>query len=410
MNARSWPLFLVAIAVGCANPAPIEDAGPTRDGGSIVDRDGGTVTDRDAGTVDAGETDAGVRDAGGTRDGGPDAGPATLMIGPRQGHSATLLNDGRVLVVGGFGSRTSETESWIFDPASNGLRPGPAITERNGHGAVRLPNGQVLITGGRSGQGAGATVLDTCMLFDPSTDTFSPTGNLDLVGGGPIFVIDSGPDAGRAIVFGRSQDGSEFLVDVYDPAMGTWSLKPNVSTPAKFGASIVKLSDGRILIAGGRDTALDWVDTAVVYDPAQEMFVAVGALPMPRSEMPAAELPDGRTLLVGGRDDMTLAIQTTVIFDPTTNMFSAGPNWPDATFLVPTVRLPDDRILFMNGNPDAIVYVYDPTTQMFSEHPRRMSKRLSLFTATLLGDGRVLAVGGQGNQGFIVGEAEIFTP
>src|SRR5215475_10541282 len=76
--------------------------------------------------------------------------PASPMLEPRSGHSATLLQDGRVLIVGGMRRNQDFYRSAeLYDPATGNFHStGDMKIARVGHAAVLLPSGKVLILGG----------------------------------------------------------------------------------------------------------------------------------------------------------------------------------------------------------------------------------------------------------------------
>src|SRR5215472_2773339 len=78
--------------------------------------------------------------------------PTGKMITPRYLHSTTLLPDGRVLIAGGDSSYSvsdAESSAELYDPVSGTFLPtGSMTTPRDGHTATLLPNGKVLIAGG----------------------------------------------------------------------------------------------------------------------------------------------------------------------------------------------------------------------------------------------------------------------
>src|SRR5205823_5557999 len=77
---------------------------------------------------------------------------AGSMASPREHHTATLLNNGMVLVAGGdsLNGAASNTAE-LYDPALNAWSPvGNMASQRNWHTATLLPNGKVLVTGGAS--------------------------------------------------------------------------------------------------------------------------------------------------------------------------------------------------------------------------------------------------------------------
>ena len=99
------------------------------------------------------------------------AGPK--MTQTRAGHTATLLNDGRVLIAGGHGDPSAE----IYNPAANSFAAtAPMSVSRYAHSATLLPGGKVLIAGGWD---ADYKPLATTELFDAATGKFTPAANME---------------------------------------------------------------------------------------------------------------------------------------------------------------------------------------------------------------------------------------
>ncbi len=113
--------------------------------------------------------------------------PAGAMAVSRKNHTATLLADGRVLVVGG---ETLSGSDWttlataeLWDPRTLTFSPAGEMTEgREGHTATLLPDGRVALIGGNgTGPRSGGplwSASDTVEIWDPATLAFSPAASL----------------------------------------------------------------------------------------------------------------------------------------------------------------------------------------------------------------------------------------
>jgi hypothetical protein len=175
--------------------------------------------------------------------------PAGDMTTPRLGHSAALLPNGRVLIVGGG------TGAELYDPATNSFLPAPGISANRCRAtATPLADGRVLIAGGSDCSNTVYTVLDTAEVYDPSTGQFTPTGK--LVASEAYHTATLLPD-GRVLLVGGS--GTPNLGQFYDPATGSFTFGPHLIYP-RLGHTATLLTNGGLLIVGGGN-----VGTAELY-------------------------------------------------------------------------------------------------------------------------------------------------
>src|SRR5438067_793675 len=101
------------------------------------------------------------------------------MVHVRRGHCAALLQNGKVLIAGGGdGSGNLLTTAELFDPATESFSATGELNQgRQLATATPLPSGKVLIAGG---QDSGGTLLSSAELYDPNAGTFMMAGQMDL--------------------------------------------------------------------------------------------------------------------------------------------------------------------------------------------------------------------------------------
>ncbi len=232
--------------------------------------------------------------------------PPTRRMGP----DAVLLDDGRVLVFGGFevdfsGSQGGGTTEFIgatdiFDPDTGEWRQADAMDQPLfNQAAVLLSDGRVLVVGGGLSDGTESARAE---IYDPDADTWTPAEDMGIGRGRPKAILL--PD-GRVLVTGdRRSDLSSTTgkVEIFDPESGTWTPADDLPWPT-VGHSLTLLPDGRVLVAGGAHPLnINHGDytTTEIFDPAANSWSPGPELSEPRTSHSATLLPEGRVLLIGG--------------------------------------------------------------------------------------------------------------
>lgn len=345
--------------------------------------------------------------------------PTGSMILPRSGHTATRLPNGRVLIAGGM-VRNGEflADSEIYDPATGKFTAADKMsTRRVSHTATLLPNGKVLIVGGLEGryQAGGrwmGRTLASAEIFDPATNTFTPTGRMSEARNahGAVLLAD-----GKVLIVGGAGDGDwrmpRATAELYDPATGTFSPAGTMSTP-RIPHAVVLLKNGDALVAGGTGPNRTVLASAELYHPATRKFTPGGHLLVPRHKHAAVLLADGRVLITGGSDERDWNGQTATaeLYDPARGVFVETGKMTTARFKLghAVVRLADGRVLLAGGGVHA--EVYDPATESFREAAGNLDAPWHFSTATLLADGKVLIAGGYGNSPEATARAWVYQP
>jgi hypothetical protein len=346
---------------------------------------------------------------------------------PRDLATKTVLRDGQVLVTGGaiLPDFTTVKSAEIFNPEtlSFTLLSSTLSEPKWSHEALTLADGRVLIAGGRNAQSPaapGARVLDSADLFDPQTNTFAPTGPMQVARRDPSLVL---LDDGRVLVTGGGSGVSISTTmgldsaEIYDPKTGTFRLLSSKMSSLRIFHHAIKLMDGRVLVAGGSkgpgfNNALK---TADVFDPETETFTPTGEMHNSRLVPAAVLLRDGRVVFSGSFTNEPYRIGNEAeIYDPGAGTFARiekaffhgqGDQYP--------VRLLDGTAMFPGGvntrsQIATTVYLYQPESNDFTTTDSVLFARKSCKTV-VLPDGRPVLIGGFDFRK-IVGIGEVYTP
>jgi hypothetical protein len=171
------------------------------------------------------------------------------VIDDRAGHGATLLSDGKVLVVGGTRNEIQQdNRSWasaeVYDPITGTWSATGSLAEgRYNITATRLVDGTVLVASGLVNHFQGTQELASSELYDPVSGTWAGAGNMVEEGfSGATFTLLLD---GTVLAVGQA-GGAE----LFDPVSRTWKITARTSG-GSLHATATRLADGTVLVAGG---------------------------------------------------------------------------------------------------------------------------------------------------------------
>ena len=286
------------------------------------------------------------------------AATANAMNVARWLHSATLLNDGTVLIAGGssLSNETTLNTAEIYDPVAGTftLLPNTLNTARVGHTATLLSNGQVLIVGGYD---PNSGIIADSELYDPTAQVFIDLGNTNT----PRFhhaatLLQNG----QVLITGGETDptpsGAYNTAEIFNPT--TWTFSPVSANmiSGREGHAAMLLNDGTVLITGGDNPPSGSLNTAEIYNSTSNTFTAVSAaMTSPKIFHDAVLLNGGQVLLSGGENDSggtSAALNTAELYDPTAQTFTAVAGNMTSVREHQTATLLNDGTVLEDGGTD----------------------------------------------------------
>jgi hypothetical protein len=260
----------------------------------------------------------------------------------------------------------------------------------------RLDDGRVLIAGGYDFT---THMTASAEIFDPSTRALSPTGDMNL---GRNFAATT-PVPGGVLVVGGFDDvnGSVVTIERFDLASGTFGLSNVGLAMGREAHTATLLPDGTVLLAGGLQArGLRFLSSIERYDPAADTIAtSAGTLSPPRGFHAAAWIESRRSVLLVGGDSGMGELASAVRWQrDTDDVVPVATGRMRAGKAVAAATLANGHVLVAGGanatdGTLADTDEYDPSTDAFTPaapmHTRRMA-----HTVTALGDRRLIAIGG----------------
>jgi Domain of unknown function (DUF1929)/PKD domain len=330
-----------------------------------------------------------------------------------------LMNNGEVLIVAGSGNLSTETffQAAVWDPLSETFQTQAIAWDMFCNGMVVLHDGRVFVNGGNLqydpffGEPRNA-------VFDPATHTFT---NVQNMAHGRWYPTVTTLGDGRVMTFSglRETGGTNSAVEIYTVGSG-WSPEyPAGWTPPLYPRMHLS-TDGRVFYAGeGRGSRF--------FNPATNTWTSVVATTNfagSRGYGTSVLLPltpaNGyrpRVMILGGASPATATTEIIDLSAPTPT-WAYGPSMSQPRIQISATILPNGKVLAVGGstnNEDAATAslnadLYDPATNTFSPASRNLYPRLYHSASLLLPDATVLLIGGNPQRGNYERRLEIYSP
>jgi hypothetical protein len=289
----------------------------------------------------------------------------------RADHWATLLSDGRVLILGGRScvlctSDPAETSAEFYDPSLGKFTPANVtFTTRGSHEAILLPDGKVLIAGGIAIQDGRTLITNdvNAEIYDPATDTFAMTGayadSTPLSLDSATLLLD-----GRVLITGCAAQCTSEVAEVFDPKSNTFSRTGPRRVWFDIATTATLLTDGTVLFV---ESNFDiYPDDVELYDPVTGVFTHIGQISEFHELSAAVRLADGTVLISGGQLPGGKGRADTQLYLPASGTFTFAGSMTTGRHSHTTTVLPDGTVLIAGGysvwpTPTSSAEIYKPS-------------------------------------------------
>ena len=333
--------------------------------------------------------------------------PAAPLNVARQKHTATLLDDGRVLVVGGAIGGNTLASAEIYDPVKGAwTSTATPIYAHAGHTATLLTGGRVLVAGGTGDTTDPWKTQANAEIYTPDDNTWTPAAPMTMPRLGHTATLV----AGGVLVAGGSGESTLADAEIYNPDDNTW-IPVSPMNHARESHTATLLDGGWVLVAGG--VTSEPIDSAEIRNPTTGHWTLTGSLKEGRWLHTATLLPkSGKVLVAGGSHTGLQPTASVEIYDPEDGTWTLAQPMKDPRSSHAATVLMSGWVL-VAGSGDATTAarseLYDPEGYSWTD-AGLMAEGRSHHTLTLFADGRVLAAGGKQGNTLAISDVEIYSP
>ena len=337
----------------------------------------------------------------------------------RDGHTATLLPNGNVVVAGGENNNAAVASTEVYSPlTSSWTNSGNLNVARSNASALLLPNGMVLVAGGCIGSCLGATTAPA-ELYNSVSGTWSSIGSMakarTYFG---MVLLPSGKVLAAGGCTGLNANGCSGVTakaEIFDPSTDKWSATGTM-TAARGSFTLTLLANGKALAAGGINSAGNPVGSAEIFDPSTGKWTATGVMITARDEHTAVLLATGNVIVAGGENAASVTTTKTELYNPSTGKWTASGNLNTSRLEHTATLLADGNVLIAGGNNVtnnattvlASAELYNPANGKWTNTGSMNNARVG-HTATLMTSGKVMAVSGSNANNDLV-SVEVYIP
>ncbi|MFA3784083.1 kelch repeat-containing protein [Melioribacteraceae bacterium 4301-Me] len=221
------------------------------------------------------------------------------MVKGRLDHKLVRLKNGNVLAIGGYGTKSCE----IYDPSTRNwsLTDSLNYERTTGYTATLLDNGNVLVAGGYYLYPGSSKYLKSCEIYDVNSAQWVVTDSLKIDN---AYHTATKLLNGKVLIAGGFSATQKALAncEIYDPLANQWQEAAPLNI-ARYDHSATLLPDGKVLITGGLNYAnpqSPWLNSCELYDLAENTWTVVDSLLIPRANHSAIILKNGLLLIFGG--------------------------------------------------------------------------------------------------------------